>query len=184
VGPKACRAPFARRQSKAASAKRGRGGARTSQIGDAGGARELFIQVPDRWISGKHARMSRVFGRWVIEDLGSRNGTTVNGQPAARAVLDEVPAIDLDYLEVRDPELGPPPPEGAARLLIAAREDEAFGQRVRFLLRLPGPQRTSLVNTALHEMTLRGEPQSLREAFAVLATDTGAAAALRALDSA
>jgi hypothetical protein len=74
--------------------------------------------------------------------------------------------------------------EEIARLLIAAREDEAFGQRVRFLLRLPGPQRTSLVNTALHEMTLRGEPQSLREAFAVLATDTGAAAALRALDSA
>lgn len=40
---------------------------------------------------------------------------------AARAVLDEVPAIDVDYLEVRDPMLGPAPGEGQARLLVAAR---------------------------------------------------------------
>ncbi len=40
---------------------------------------------------------------------------------AARAVLDEVPAIDVDYLEVRNPWLGPAPAEGAARLLVAAR---------------------------------------------------------------
>lgn len=40
---------------------------------------------------------------------------------AARAVLDEVPAIAVDYLEVRDPMLGPAPYEGAARLLVAAR---------------------------------------------------------------
>ena len=40
---------------------------------------------------------------------------------AARAVLDEVPAIDVDYLEVRDTWLGPAPTEGAARLLVAAR---------------------------------------------------------------
>ena len=40
---------------------------------------------------------------------------------AARAVLVEVPAIDVDYLEVRDTWLGPAPAEGAARLLVAAR---------------------------------------------------------------
>jgi pantoate--beta-alanine ligase len=40
---------------------------------------------------------------------------------AARAVLDEVPAIEVDYLEVRDPWLGPAPAEGPARLLVAAR---------------------------------------------------------------
>jgi pantoate--beta-alanine ligase len=40
---------------------------------------------------------------------------------AARAVLDEVPAIDVDYLQVRDPRLGPAPEEGQARLLVAAR---------------------------------------------------------------
>lgn len=40
---------------------------------------------------------------------------------AARAVLDAVPALEVDYLEVRDTWLGPAPAEGAARLLVAAR---------------------------------------------------------------
>lgn len=40
---------------------------------------------------------------------------------AARAVLDEVPLIDVDYLEVRDPWLGPAPDSGPGRLLVAAR---------------------------------------------------------------
>jgi pantoate--beta-alanine ligase len=40
---------------------------------------------------------------------------------AAAAVLAEVPAIDVDYLEVRDSDLGPAPGCGAGRLLVAAR---------------------------------------------------------------
>jgi pantoate--beta-alanine ligase len=40
---------------------------------------------------------------------------------AAHAVLDEVPAIELDYLEVRDPMLGPAPSTGMARILVAGR---------------------------------------------------------------
>jgi pantoate--beta-alanine ligase len=40
---------------------------------------------------------------------------------AAHAVLVEVPAIEVDYLQVRDTWLGPAPLEGVARLLVAAR---------------------------------------------------------------
>ncbi|HEV7194126.1 MAG TPA: pantoate--beta-alanine ligase [Jatrophihabitantaceae bacterium] len=40
---------------------------------------------------------------------------------AARAVLDAEPRIHVDYLELRSPELGPPPETGDARLLVAAR---------------------------------------------------------------
>ncbi|MDI3313566.1 MAG: pantoate--beta-alanine ligase [Mycobacterium sp.] len=40
---------------------------------------------------------------------------------AARAVLNAVPAIDVDYLEVRDSALGPAPLRGVGRLLVAAR---------------------------------------------------------------
>jgi pantoate--beta-alanine ligase len=40
---------------------------------------------------------------------------------AARAVLSEVPAIDVDYLQVRDSALGPAPAAGPGRLLVAAR---------------------------------------------------------------
>jgi pantoate--beta-alanine ligase len=40
---------------------------------------------------------------------------------AARAVLDAVPGIDVDYLEIRGPGLEPAPPYGPARVLVAAR---------------------------------------------------------------
>jgi pantoate--beta-alanine ligase len=40
---------------------------------------------------------------------------------AARAVLDAMPALTVDYLELRDPELGPVQPNATARLLVAAR---------------------------------------------------------------
>ena len=40
---------------------------------------------------------------------------------AARGVLDAEPALDVDYVELRDPDLGPAPEIGPARLLIAAR---------------------------------------------------------------
>lgn len=39
----------------------------------------------------------------------------------ARAVLAERPEVDVDYLELRGPGLGPVPEEGEARLLVAAR---------------------------------------------------------------
>jgi pantoate--beta-alanine ligase len=40
---------------------------------------------------------------------------------AARAVLDRVPGVRPDYLVVTDPDLGPAPQRGAARMLVAAR---------------------------------------------------------------
>jgi pantoate--beta-alanine ligase len=40
---------------------------------------------------------------------------------AAHAVLDAAPEVAVDYLELRDPELGPTPEHGEARLLVAAK---------------------------------------------------------------
>lgn len=40
---------------------------------------------------------------------------------AARAVLDAAPGVAVDYLELRDPGLGPLQPNGSGRLLVAAR---------------------------------------------------------------
>ena len=39
----------------------------------------------------------------------------------ARSVLDAVDGLDVDYLELRDADLGPAPTAGNARLLVAAR---------------------------------------------------------------
>ncbi|WP_438388109.1 pantoate--beta-alanine ligase [Actinopolyspora saharensis] len=49
---------------------------------------------------------------------GSRGAEAVLA--AAREVLAAEPEVKLDYLELRDPELGPPPETGEARLLVAA----------------------------------------------------------------
>jgi pantoate--beta-alanine ligase len=43
------------------------------------------------------------------------------GPAEARAILAAEPGIDLDYLELRAPDLGPAPATGEARLLVAAR---------------------------------------------------------------
>jgi pantoate--beta-alanine ligase len=40
---------------------------------------------------------------------------------AARAVFEGTAGVALDYATLTDPELGPPPPHGPARLLVAAR---------------------------------------------------------------
>jgi hypothetical protein len=68
-----------------------------------------------------------------------------------------------------------------ARLLMAAKEDAAFRQRILSLLQVPVAQREPLVNTAVHEMQLRGEPPAACAAFATLGTDAGAKVALRIL---
>ncbi|HBY95688.1 MAG: FHA domain-containing protein [Ardenticatenaceae bacterium] len=45
------------------------------------------ILLPDRQISRQHARVSRRDDIFVIEDLGSKNGTYVNGEPAMGSVI-------------------------------------------------------------------------------------------------
>ena len=67
--------------------------------------------------------------------------------------------------------------EQLAMLVLAARDDPAFGRQVKMLLALPSLQRASIIHSAVDEMKLKGEPADLRAAFAVLATDEGAAAA-------
>ena len=69
-----------------------------------------------------------------------------------------------------------------ARLLLAAKEDKAFRQQVLAILGVPLAQRESIVNSAIHEMTLRGEPLAVRQAFAILATEEGAATARKILE--
>jgi hypothetical protein len=49
------------------------------------------------------------------------------------------------------------------------------------LLLVSSSERQALIATALHEMTLRGEPEAIRSAFALLEPDVSAAAALRVL---
>jgi DNA-binding response OmpR family regulator len=42
------------------------------------------IIIPDRQVSRRHASLRRVDGGFELEDLGSKNGTHINGAPLAR----------------------------------------------------------------------------------------------------
>ncbi len=60
-------------------------------------ATELTVRVPDRWMSSKHARIENSFGRWVLVDTDSKNGSAVNGQPTRRAVLADGDVVELGH---------------------------------------------------------------------------------------
>jgi transcriptional regulator with PAS, ATPase and Fis domain len=66
----------------------GRGTRAASRV-EEGGVRRLDLRVADRWMSGTHATLTRVLGRFVLEDRGSKNGTILNGTPTARAELQD-----------------------------------------------------------------------------------------------
>ena len=56
----------------------------------------LTVTLPDSFVSGRHARLVHRRGRWWIEDLGSTNGTRVNGREVSGAVA----VKDGDTLDV------------------------------------------------------------------------------------
>jgi pantoate--beta-alanine ligase len=67
----------------------------------------------------------RATARVVPQALEAAAAAAAQGADAAvlagRSVIAATPGVDLDYLVVADPELGPPPVRGEARILIAAK---------------------------------------------------------------
>jgi hypothetical protein len=61
------------------------------------GVGRLELRVPGRSMSSTHARLSCVSSKWVIEDLGSTNGSTVNGRRVHRASLSEGDVVELGH---------------------------------------------------------------------------------------
>ena len=58
---------------------------------------ELTIKVPDKWMSSRHARIEPSFGRWVLIDTESKNGSIVDGHTTKRAVLTDGSLIELGH---------------------------------------------------------------------------------------
>jgi transcriptional regulator with GAF, ATPase, and Fis domain len=64
-------------------------------------------------MSSGHAELHDVMGRWVLEDLDSKNGTRLNGVPVKRAALSDGDAIEIGhtfFLFRREVTLGPDSP--------------------------------------------------------------------------
>ncbi len=45
------------------------------------------IALPDPYVSARHALLTWREGHWWLEDLGSRNGTLLNGEPVTRPTV-------------------------------------------------------------------------------------------------
>src|SRR2546421_7432472 len=68
-----------------------RGGERSA------GEARLALSIPDDRMSGDHARLRRVMGRWIVEDSRSRNGTLLNGRRIDREVLEDGDLLELGH---------------------------------------------------------------------------------------
>lgn len=66
-----------------------------------GRAADNAVSIPDTSVSRKHALVRRTADGWALSDLGSGNGTLLNGEP----VEDEVTLGDGDVITMGDTEL-------------------------------------------------------------------------------
>src|ERR1043166_9459166 len=73
----------------------GRGVERSAERTPHGPSHRLDLRLPGGTVSAVHARLERSEAGWIVVDQGSRNGTFVNGERVARAVL-----CDGDVVEI------------------------------------------------------------------------------------
>jgi pantoate--beta-alanine ligase len=81
----------------------------------------LAMSSRNRYLSDEEREQAGALSAALLAGMYAAGEGPAAALDAARAVLDEVPAIEVDYLEVRDPMMGPVSSEGAARMLIAGR---------------------------------------------------------------
>jgi transcriptional regulator of acetoin/glycerol metabolism len=78
----------------------GRGDARRADRSDRQ-APTLDLRIPGRSMSAAHARLIRCGFGWVVEDLGSTNGTFVDGERVARAILPPAALLEVGHTFLR-----------------------------------------------------------------------------------
>lgn len=81
----------------------------------------LAMSSRNRYLDSAQRELAGLLSAALLAASHAAPGGADAALDAARSVLSAVPAIDVDYLEVRDTALGPAPATGAARLLVAAR---------------------------------------------------------------
>jgi predicted component of type VI protein secretion system len=67
------------------------------------------IVIAHQAVSGRHAALTSVDGEVVLEDLGSSNGTFVNGQRITRAVLSDRDRFTIAAYELASVDTAPAP---------------------------------------------------------------------------
>lgn len=62
---------------------------------------DCALSIPDEFVSGNHARLFIENGTLIVEDLGSSNGTWVNGERITRQALKQGDEVRFDRHEYR-----------------------------------------------------------------------------------
>lgn len=81
----------------------------------------LAMSSRNRYLSAEEREQAGALSAALLAGMYGAGEGVAAALDAARAVLDEVPAIDVDYLEVRGVDLGPAPETGPARMLVVGR---------------------------------------------------------------
>ncbi len=81
----------------------------------------LAMSSRNRYLDAAQRELAGILSAALVAGSHAAPGGADAALNAARSVLSAEPAIDVDYLEVRDSALGPAPVSGAGRLLVAAR---------------------------------------------------------------
>ncbi|MEO9222302.1 MAG: pantoate--beta-alanine ligase [Mycobacteriaceae bacterium] len=80
----------------------------------------LAMSSRNAYLSADQRRASVALSAALVAGAHAAKNGAVAALDAARAVLGAEPAVDVDYLELRDPQLGSAPDNGDGRLLVAA----------------------------------------------------------------
>jgi DNA-binding NtrC family response regulator len=78
----------------------GRGNVHSAVRSDGDAGRTLALTLPDARLSTHHARLTKLGGRWVLEDLGSKNGTWLAGKAIQQQTLDDGDVIEVGHTMV------------------------------------------------------------------------------------
>jgi len=114
-----------------------------------GRAPECDVPIDDGGVSRRHASIEKREGRWVVEDLGSRNGTSVNGEivKGATRALEAGDVVRIARTEIVLATLSPleratDPAEGRAARQFATTSSQHGGRAA--IVRVVAPRGRNL----------------------------------------
>ncbi|MCE9572818.1 MAG: sigma 54-interacting transcriptional regulator [Deltaproteobacteria bacterium] len=135
--------------------------------------RTLTLRLPDPWLSTRHAAIERRGASFHLVDLGSRNGSLLNGAPAQQAALADGDVLELgqtffrfraavlatddvaDVVDARDTPSGTVLPRLEQRL---AELDRIAASQVAVVIRGPSGAGKEVLASALHARSGRAGP--------------------------
>jgi sigma-54 dependent transcriptional regulator, acetoin dehydrogenase operon transcriptional activator AcoR len=129
--------------------------------------RKATLQIPDPRMSSKHARIFREDDAWLLEDVGSTNGTFVEGKRQSHAALEEVTIITLGATCLRF-EPAETVPDGVTSVVVDASSLKSRPRGTATLVPIVENAMPRLVRVAMSKLSilLLGESGAGKEVLA------------------